>query len=338
MSSYDFILNGKKINDRILNFKYSENFDDVASSFEFDYVDDSDIQSRLNKNYVRKPFLSEIKANFIELNLKGTNTLVYKGVITDWVHTTDVNKYHISGFDVGFYLNKNKVIKQFRAKDNVNIGTAIGSLCAYYDIAVGELPQFKNKVAKIYRDKIFADVLKDLLKLEKDKGGLRNVYIDCKNGGLEIKKYKNESSLSVLIANAISVAANKTINEVTVTKSIQDLKNQVIYIDDQKKMESHPKPDEKSIKAFGLLQAVEHPDADETKSLDELAADKLAELNKIKETFSLSMIGDYRISKGKVIKLEVNKYELNGFYLIKTVSHNIDSKKEIVNMTVELVI
>ena len=67
MSSYDFLLNGKNINERILNFKYSENLDNVASSFEFDSLDDYGITENN-------------KINRIQLRDKTTGTISLFGV------------------------------------------------------------------------------------------------------------------------------------------------------------------------------------------------------------------------------------------------------------------
>ena len=67
-----------------------------------------------------------------------------------------------------------------------------------------------------------------------------------------------------------------------------------------------------------------------------LAQNKLDELNKPIETYEIrKMLGDYRCSKGKVIDLNVTEYNLIGEYLITSVSHNIDGKKELVSFKLD---
>ena len=63
--------------------------------------------------------------------------------------------------------------------------------------------------------------------------------------------------------------------------------------------------------------------------------EELKELNKPKETIGLSMIGNYKLQKGKEIYLNIKKYNLEGVFLIKTASHTIDKQKEIVSVSLE---
>lgn len=166
---YDFYLNSinpqNLINDKISDFEYSDNLDDFASSFSFSYLP-KDIDKPLgitstfsdNKDYI----------NRIIVVKRATNEVAYIGIITDEIHTTNKYVYDYIGYDVGFYLNKNEVIKQFK---NKNVGDAITELCKDFGIDVKNLPQFQASVSKIFKDEIFSDIVKELLKLEKDKGG-----------------------------------------------------------------------------------------------------------------------------------------------------------------------
>jgi len=90
-----------------------------------------------------------------------------------------------------------------------------------------------------------------------------------------------------------------------------------------------------SINTYGLLTCIETVDTNKQNNLSKLADNKLKELNKIKEEISLSLIADYRVSKGKLIDFNNTDYGLNNTYLIKSASHNIDSKQEIVNVSIE---
>lgn len=236
------------------------------------------------------------------------------------------------GFDVGFYLNQNKVIKQFK---NANIGKAIESLCLEYNISVS-LPPFKNIVNKIYKDVTFADVIKELLKLEKDKEGKKDLYIDCKNGKLNINQYAMEQDLTALIGNNLMVASDRTYSNCSVKKSIKDLKNRVIYTDNNEtSVKQIIRQNPASISSFGLLTTIEEVDTNKNNNLEELAQNKLDELNKVKEEISLNLLGDYRVSKGKLIDFTNTSYGLDGVYLVKSASHEISGAKETVSVSIE---
>ena len=111
MLNYRFTLNDKDITDKLLSVNYSENLEDVASSFSFTSLEDFDITSLTSDGKTR--------INTFKIYERTQTNPFYIGVVTDYEHTTDVNVYSYSGYDVGFYLNKNEVIKQFK-KANQN--------------------------------------------------------------------------------------------------------------------------------------------------------------------------------------------------------------------------
>lgn len=229
-------------------------------------------------------------------------------------------------------MNKNEVIVQFSNKD---ILSAISTLCTENEVNLGYVAKFNKKITKIYKDVIFADVLKNLLNIEKTKGGLTDVYIDCKNGQLNIIPYQLEQNLTSIIANNMIISSDMTYSNITTKKSLQDLRNRVIFSDNNdKSLRKAERSNSNSISIYGLLTAVETVDTDKNNNLKELAEKKLDELNKITEEQSLSLLGDYRVSKGKLVDLNIREYGLNGRYLIKNANHTI-SNKEIVSITIE---
>jgi len=316
---YDFYISDVKVDD-VLELTYDENLDDVASSFSFTSLKDYGLTTNDN-------------INTLKICPKNSKTPFYFGIITTAEHTSDKNKYSYSGFDVGFYLNKNEVLKQF---NNANIGDAISQLCDEYKITLKSKPSFISKVTKIYKDIVFSDILKELLELEKTKGGRKNIYIDCKFGGLELKEYSLEKNLSAQIANNILIDANKTIGGVSVKTSIEELKNRIIYTNnDEKSTKRVTAQDDSSISQFGLLTNIEQIDTSKTNNLEKLANDKLKELNKATISMSLSLLCDHRISKGKILDLNVPEYGLKGEYLITSCSHSITSCKDVASINIE---
>lgn len=121
-----------------------------------------------------------------------------------------------------------------------------------------------------------------------------------------------------------------------VTHSFQELKNRVIYTDNnEKSLKRVFRESADSIRTYGLLTNIETVDTKKTNNLDKLAQDKLNELNRVNDTITLSMLGDFNVRKGVVIPLTINQYGLNGTYLIKKVTHTIDNQKEVVNFEIE---
>lgn len=321
---YDFYLNKNLINDFIVEVSYSENLEDVGTSFGFTSKENFGITSEIN---------GKKTINCFEICPKNTRNAVYLGFITDTEHTKDVDVYKYSGFDVGFYLKNNQVVKKL----NGNIGTAIKNLCSEYQINLNDLPTFKQNIKKIYKGEAFDEILKELLELEKTKGGLKDVYIDCKNGGLNIRQYQTEESLIVPVAQALTVNGLNTFNNVTVKNSVQKLRNKIIVTDNanDKIALYKPKQDKDSIATYGLLTHVEKIDTNKKNDIPKLLEDKLAELNRVEEKIDLSIIGDYRAGKGKIIPVNLEEYGLTDSFLILSANHKIYENREEIELSLK---
>lgn len=175
-----------------------------------------------------------------------------------------------------------------------------------------------------------------MIELEKTKGGEKDLYIDCKDGKFNIRKYEIEQNLTALIGNNFMLSSNNTYSKCSVKQSIQELKNRVIYTDnDEKSLKRVINSDDKSIETYGLLTTVETVDTNKNNDLKQLAKTKLAELNKTKEDITLSLLADYRVSKGKLIDFKNTDYGLSGIYLVKTTTHELTATGEIVSVSIE---
>lgn len=323
---YDYYLNGRLINNSIIEFSYSENINDVATNFEFTSIQDFGLTLEINGQTV---------LNRIEICEVGETTPFYVGFITDEEHTNDRNVYKYIGFDVGFYLNKNQVVKQFKGE---NIRRAIIALCSEYKI--GEfnnqnqfslnIPNFTQTIKKIYKGETFGDIIKEMLELERAKGGLQDTYIDCKNGGLNIRRYQVVEELIAVVADALLLDSFTTQNNISVKHSIQNLKNRVIVTDNanDKITKERIERDNASIAIYGLLTHVEKIDTDKNNNLKKTATEKLSELNKVTEEISINIIADHRAGKGVIIPLDIDEYRLNGLYLITSANHRIYRNRE----------
>lgn len=76
-------------------------------------------------------------------------------------------------------------------------------------------------------------------------------------------------------------------------------------------------------------------DTKKTNNLNLLAQKKLEESNRQQEDISLTLLGDYRLGKGKIINLKVEEYKLEGLYLIKSANHKIDKDKDEIDITIK---
>lgn len=331
---YDFYLNGNLVNDLIIDFNYSENLADIATTFNFTSIMDFGLTSQ---NGNGKGVLNRIEVCEI-----GTNTLFYVGFITDWEHTTDRNIYKYSGFDVGFYLTQNQVVKQFRG---VNIGSAIQLLCT--ENKIGEfdnqnnfsvkLPKFTQTIKKIYKGETFGDILTELLELEKAKGGLKDCFINCKNGSLNISQYEVVEELITVVANALLLDSFTTHNNISVKHSIQNLKNRVIVTDNanDKISRYYPRQEDESVATYGMLTHVEKIDTDKNNNVKKIAQDKLKELNRVTEEISLNILADHRAGKRVIIPINLAEYNLEDNFLILSANHKIYQNREEVALTLK---
>lgn len=175
-----------------------------------------------------------------------------------------------------------------------------------------------------------------MLELEKTKGGEKDLYIDCKDGKFNIRKYEIEQNLTALIGNNFMLSSNNTYSKCSVKQSIQELKNRVIYTDnDEKSLKRVEAKKQDSILTYGLLTTIETVDTNKNNNLKQLAENKVNELNVVKEDITLSLLADHRVSKGKLIDFTNSDYGLSGVYLVKTATHELTATGEIVSVSIE---
>ena len=330
MNTYKFILNGTQdITENILQFNYTENLKDVASSFDFTAFNIS-------------VHLKENRTHYIDVVDADTGENAYHGYILDTEQTKVYDLLKYSGFDAGFYLNNNQIVKQSRGAE---IGKFIVEICNENKIPMKMdkdknviIPPFTSRITKMYKGEILGDVLKELIQYEKDNGSLKDVYIDCKHGFLTFPQYTPETDLQTIIANNITVDSSKTLTNMLVKHSISELKTRVAYTtnddkDESKKFFPQDAKKDEHCKKYGVLTVVEKIDSLNATDLEKTANDKLIELRREKEHIELSLMGTYKYQKGKYISLDIPEYKIKGDYLITDISHKITQAKEVVSMT-----
>lgn len=216
-----------------------------------------------------------------------TNGEIFRGVIKD-VDDGDMNVNKYTAVDLGWYLNKTKQTYQFK---NISASDAIKELCADLSIPISTLPELNATVDEIYFDKTVSEILSDIL----DKCTGDHNY-DFVPEGLRIYAIGDlvaypEFRIADNIPQMYSVDFR---GEVSHTQSIEDMRNSVKITSEQDNVYSELKvlQDRASIDKYGFLQEVVKIDP-EKENADTVAAETLAQLNKVSENYSFTIIEKY---------------------------------------------
>ncbi|WP_373078148.1 hypothetical protein [Fusobacterium varium] len=248
---------------------------------------------------------------------------LFKGVILE-ITTNKFNK-NIKCLDFCFYLNKNKVVKQF---DEISASTAIKQVLKEIGADIGEISTISTSITKIYNSNTIAEIINDILKQANDELGIK--YI------IEFA----EDKFNIVPFRKVNVQFRyKSTSSESLTESILEMKNSIIVTsNEQEEIEILAvAKDEANIERYGSLQEVitVSPDEDEAK-VRNIAKTKLKELNKVFRTASLQGFGDDEFKAGRVIELNNQEFFLQGEYLIKNCSHTWVKGEHLVNLEVEL--
>lgn len=302
------LINGE-ILEHTSSLEWSDDLDTVANTISFT----TDTQIAIGSKFV----------------LMDKSTAVLSGIISEYTQN-EPNKFQYSGYDFGFYLNKNAVLKQF---NGMAISDAFTKLCNDFSIPVGQIPTMSATVKKIYKNVILSEVFKEFLDLNKSKTGQDYYYFTCADGKFNIKKYELNEDLQGYIGEAFSIISTDSLTSPSISVSMEDLKNKIIVTDNanDKISKQISLSDSASISQYGLLQHVEQVDTDINNDFNAVARSKLAELNQLKTTIDITMLGDWNMHKGVVMPIEDYNLSLSGDYLIKSSRHSITGNKEVVS-------
>lgn len=326
----------------ILSFSWKDDKNNIFSSFQFTSLTELDC------------------GDWVCLYNSADDADVFIGVITQKSHS-DLYRYSYSGYDLGFYLEKNEITIQFKDKDNVTISKAIKDVCERVGIECGYIEPVNITVKEIYKNKTASDILQDLYKKalttkEKDGNRVPDVYyFDCKTGKLIFDRYKDTSEeLKGYIANVSTLKSFDYIQDFNISSSIEEMKNSVqIYVNDtdnntskntnKKGDKEETLPDKvyelksnENIEKYGLLNHIEETDKEKNTAVyKQKARDLLLSLNKETENITIKVLGDYKLQKGLLVPLEVTKLNLKAYYAINNSEHTIEGTTERVRLEIE---
>ncbi|PGH22577.1 terminase [Fusobacterium polymorphum] len=239
-----------------------------------------------------------------------------------------------TAYDMAWYLNKSTVIKQFKKM----VGNdCIKSLCSEIGIKV-EVSGLDTKIDKIYKDKTISDIIYDIIE-QCSQFNSKKFFIEYDKDTLKVepfKKIKVTGQYEMHKNTFIDVAKN--IGEVSLSRSIVDMKNSILVITQNKKAVRTvgKEQDSESIKKYGMLQEVVTLDEKEHKKAKLVAKNELKKLNKITEDFSIDILGDDKVKSGRVIDIDIPLFNLKGEYLIKESSHSVQNGIHRINLKLEV--
>lgn len=264
---------------------------------------------------------------------ENSGSTVMSGIISEYSQS-ERDKFDYSGYDFGFFLNHNSIVRQF---NGIKISDAITTLCREFNIPIGSIPQMSATVKKIYKNVLLSDCIKELIELAQTKMNVDYYYMTSSSGKFNIKKYEVIEDLSAYIAKTYTMLSQNLIQNPNVTVSMEDLRNQIVVVDSSSDKISKRLTvrDNESIKKYGLLQHVEEVDKDNKNKYSTIAQNKLKELNQLTTTLSLTMLGDYRMRKGVIMPINNELFDIQGNFLIKSSRHSISDTKELVTVNLE---
>lgn len=140
---------------------------------------------------------------------------------------------------------------------------------------------------------------------------------------------------------AINVATINVLDEIgqnfSKGYSIADLRNKVTIItqNEQEARVIATKDDTDKIKKYGLLHHIETIDEKDLNQATNIATNKLKELNKIKETLSLELLGSIEIRAGRVLNINNKEISINGKFNIISSSHKIENGVHLTSVELE---
>ena len=294
--THAFYAGGNDITKYVGNLSWQNTIDELATTVSFE-VAKSD--TKYINLYTPKP------GDIINLY---TNVEILRGIIVSVDDGSEfVNKY--TACDFGWYLNKSTETYQF---NKMTAYKAIRKICEDSNIPIDNIPMLETQITKIYADKVLSDIIRDILSqcegtynFDVTPAGLRIYTIGSLYAYPEFR----------ITPNTRLIYSPTLRGNVSHTLSIEEMKNSVKVISEKDSAYTVQTvlKDEDSIYQYGFLQEVVKIDA-EKENAQAVAENKLSELSKAAETFSIEMIEALNsyTRAGAVITIDDVNYLIEG--------------------------
>lgn len=126
---------------------------------------------------------------------RDTGALILYAVITK-VSRESLNSYSYQCYDLGFYLWKNKVTRDFNGETLQN---AIINVCENIQLRSGNIPNINFNITQIYRNRIAFEIFQDIYRQAVRSGIRDQFYFDCKNGRVNLFDIKKTMTYKDLL-------------------------------------------------------------------------------------------------------------------------------------------
>lgn len=293
----------------------SDSVDSLGASFKFSVA----------RNYSDSNFkiVEDIEVgNIIKFQ---NEKLLFIGVIIDCEKGKKYKTFNC--LDFYFYLNQNKIVKQF---NKINASTAISQLLQEVGASIGEVQQIATSITKIYKNVTIAEIIADILKQVNDELGIK-YSLEINQGKFNLIKYKE-----IKLKAKLGVYGVPTVNQ-----SISNMKNKITVIsNDQEEIGIFTTvKDSESIKKYGQLQDIIQvdPDKDDISKIRNIASNKLKELNKVLTSATIDVLGDDNLRAGRLLEVNIKEFDLKGYYLIKSCSHDYFKGNHTTSLQLEVI-
>ena len=228
--------------------------------------------------------------------------------------------------DYAWYLNKSKETYQF---NGIPCKQAIEEVCKKVGVTIGKYTLPDATISKIYFDRTHSDVLKDILEyILQETGEICRMRME----GKELFFYTNEEEYIKPVFK-FTPAVNKEFNSLDAImspskkSSIEEMRNSIKIIVNENegfRLVTEVK-DEGNISKYGLLQEIISIDAAKGGDAEEIANNKLKELNRVFEEIGIEVPGDERIKAGKFLEVDEPITGIVDKYMVASSSHVFQS-------------
>ncbi len=315
----------KNITPVTANYTRSDNIESLGMQLSFDLLNNP-LDTNYNKNRL------EIGGKVVMSNNGKT---VFFGVIMAQTHS-HFTQLSYKCYDYAYYLNKSEAIIQF---NKISVSGAIIKLCNENNIPVGSVTGIPTEISKIYNGVKISDIIKDLLKLATAELGIK-YRLEVRDNKLYIEKYEDLIITATYkpAPNVNAFDVTKVIGSFNCSYSAEEMATRVMVVSSSEKNRQilATAEDSNNIKTFGLLTKVEKIEDKKSSQAAEIAKKKLADLNKVKKDFKVTLFGDDTVRSGRMLVFNQPDIDLVGAFLVKNCTHKYNGRSHVMELDLEV--
>lgn len=288
------------------NLSWSNDEDTLAVQLSFDSLYD----------------LAEGRSHII---LRKNSNEVFQGIITNKDNKEKSSSY--TAMDYAIFLKRNGTEEIFQF-NNIDAKSAIYQVLTKYGIK-GACIQLNTKINKIYKGKSCSDIIDDILD-------------QCKNeiGEDIIKEMRKDVLWIDKVSNLKVDCKYKMSNDFSVTRSIEDMVNNVTVISNEENDQviyANVK-DDNNISIFGKFSHSISVDKVNESQATNIAQNYLKSFNGTKKEMTITLEdieGCENIRAKRKISISIKKYGVDGYFKVKSASHTLTNNRHKINVTID---